>query len=168
MENTLGSSIIDVHHLVLVQEFHLRQHNMVACGLACKSWPRFKEKAHKEVESYSIVASWGDCLLWTLNFHSAASATVGHLAKSIKAAGQKRGGVLYGTDGSSPCGGPPVWSKYSATHFKLLSCRNFKPWRHRCPRSPLPILEMKHQRLPAHSSAHYCFHCCLCATAVKY
>lgn len=92
MENTLGSSIIDVHHLVLVQEFHPRQHNMVARGLACKSWPRFREKAHKEAESYSIVASWGDCLLWTLNFHSAASATAGHLAKSIKAAGQKRWG----------------------------------------------------------------------------
>lgn len=96
MENTLGSSIIDVHHLVLVQEFHLRQHNMVARGLACKSWPRFREKAHKEAESYSIVASWGDCLLWTLNFHSAASATAGHLAKSIKAAGQKWGGGEVG------------------------------------------------------------------------
>lgn len=147
MENALGSGIIDVHHLVLVQEFHLRQHNMVARGLARKSWPRFREKAHKEAESYSIVASWGDCLLWTLNFHSAASATAGHLAKSIKAAGQKWGGGF--------CMGQ--------TAARLAAARRFdpntlQPISNYCPAgtlslggsdvlpSPPPLLEMKHQR----------------------
>lgn len=44
-----------------------------------------RKKTHKEVESCSIIVGWGDCLLWTWNFHSATSATMGHLAESIKA-----------------------------------------------------------------------------------
>lgn len=74
-----------VHHLVLVQKFHLSWLSLEIMAAVQR------EKTHKEAESYSIIASWGDCLLWTWNFHSAAPATTGHLAKSIKAVPQRQG-----------------------------------------------------------------------------
>lgn len=62
-------------------------------GVPLNKWLQLREKTHKEEESYSIIASCGVCACFELKFCKVnALATVGHLAKSIKAA--PRGRVL--------------------------------------------------------------------------